>query len=646
MSPDDRSKYNNEDNFEDDLFKKYSFDEDKHKSRDYEDEDEIINSGRHAKRFPEDERFIPEEESRAQAEDDFFTDRDFEFRNGDTEEWDDDGARSTKIRAKRRKRRFIFTSVTVMVLLVLLSIGIVFGYRYIKNKYFSGTSESQPTQAETSIEIPSSIKLGRDLSIIIAGADSNLLEPQIKSLILSKYTVSDSRLVSLCMPVNALFDIPGFGQDTISKAAGFGGMDLMKLAVKNNLGVDVENYLLMDVISIVNKLESVKLKLSSEIEITNPDGSKTLLKEGENIINGETAYNFLSYFSGQNPDVSVSATGFQKILTDSIIKKIAGSQKGDLAGNLSKINDYIETDLSLEELAEIISTISQLKSEKNKIYTLDGRIVPLDEAGNIVIVPDISKVSSIFGVEGKAEQEEPVYETGQTVRVVVLNGAGTKGLAGQVSDLLKGLSFSDGKPRYEILPPGDAQNYNFVTTVISVKSEEDANIAALEHLTKVLMVLSGEINVNADQESDIVVIVGMDFDYNAAIANLENITGGQTVETGSQATETTEGSSAQTETYVLNILNGEGTQGIASTVKKILEDKLNSGGKVIEVKETKNADNFNYGATKIIIHKDKSGIKDIADRIKDILDVGEISESSDNVDNVDITVIVGSDYTK
>ena len=246
MSPDDRSKYDNEDNYEDDLFKKYSFNEDKDKNQDYEDEDEIINTGRHAKRFPEDERHFPAEESREQIEDDFFTDRDFEFRNADGDEWDDDGARSTRIREKRKKRRIIFTSITVMILLVLLSIGIVFGYRFIKNKYFSDTTESQSTQAETSIEIPSSIKLGRDLSIIIAGADSNLLEPQIKSLILSKYTVSDSRLVSLCMPVNALFDIPGFGQDIISKAVGFGGMDLMKLAVKNNLGVDAENYLLMD----------------------------------------------------------------------------------------------------------------------------------------------------------------------------------------------------------------------------------------------------------------------------------------------------------------------------------------------------------------------------------------------------------------
>ncbi|MBM3706255.1 MAG: hypothetical protein FJW66_07015, partial [Actinobacteria bacterium] len=87
-------------------------------------------------------------------------------------------------------------------------------------------------------------------------------------------------------------------------------------------------------------------------------------------------------------------------------------------------------------------------------------------------------------------------------------------------------------------------------------------------------------------------------------------------------------------------------QGIALTVKDILEDNLNKDGKVIEIKETKNADSFNYNVTKIITYTDKTGIKDMAEKIKTVLGVGAVSSSSSNPDNVDITVIVGSDYTK
>ena len=98
--------------------------------------------------------------------------------------------------------------------------------------------------------------------------------------------------------------------------------------------------------------------------------------------------------------------------------------------------------------------------------------------------------------------------------------------------------------------------------------------------------------------------------------------------------------------YDLNILNGEGTQGLALTVKKILEDNLNKEMVTINVKETKNADNFGYKTTKIIINSSKEGASGMADRIKSILGKGEVSESSSNPDNVDITIIMGSDYTK
>ncbi|MBN1298192.1 MAG: LCP family protein [Actinobacteria bacterium] len=642
MPPDDRSKYDDYDDNDEDIFKKYSFDDEEYKKDDDYDEDTEI-SGRHAKRFSDDFENKPEGEEPEKFENDFFTDGDFDFRNSGEADYED-GIRSSKAREKRKKRRIIFTSITVMILLVLLAIGIVFGYRFIRNKYFSPEGAETSAQTEDSIEIPSSIKLGRDLNILIACAGEDLLEPEIKSAILSKYTVSNARMVSLCMPVNTLFDVPGFGQHTLSESIELGGMDIMKLTLKNNLGVDAENYILMDVINIVNKLESIKLELSSDITITGSGGFTTELKEGENIINGETAYDFLNHFSGENPDVSISGTGFQKILADSIMNKIAGEQEGDLAKNLSKINDYIETDLSLEELAEVVSTIAMLDSDNNKIYTLDGRVVPLDEEGNIVIFPDTKKVSDIFGIESQLEDEEPVYETGQTVSVTVLNGVGTKGIAGQVSDILKGLEFSDGKPRYEMGAPGDAENYNFESTLIVVKAEDDSILKAADHISSLLMSGNANISVNEDQDRDIVVIIGKNFDYDVAIANLESA---GVSETSQDTAETEDSTPASSVTFVLNILNGEGTQGIAGTVKKILEEELNTEeAKAIEVKETKNADNFSYSDTKIITHTDKSGISDMADRIADILGVGAVSQSSDNPDNVDITIIVGSDFTK
>ncbi|MGZ5511552.1 MAG: LytR C-terminal domain-containing protein, partial [Nitrososphaeraceae archaeon] len=68
------------------------------------------------------------------------------------------------------------------------------------------------------------------------------------------------------------------------------------------------------------------------------------------------------------------------------------------------------------------------------------------------------------------------------------------------------------------------------------------------------------------------------------------------------------------------------------------------GNNIIKITETKNADNFNYKNTKIIIFTAETGINNVADDLKKLLGVGEISKSTNNVDDIDITIILGSDY--
>ena len=154
------------------------------------------------------------------------------------------------------------------------------------------------------------------------------------------------------------------------------------------------------------------------------------------------------------------------------------------------------------------------------------------------------------------------------------------------------------------------------------------------------------------QTTDLILIIGKDFDLEVATQKAAEAAAGTsgsegTAETSSQESSgTTAETAAAGEVFILNILNGEGTSGIALTVKSILEKELNKSQKTIKVQETKNADNFKYTATKIITHTDKAGIKEMAESIKKTLGVGTVSASSDNPDKVDITIIIGSDYTK
>ena len=52
--------------------------------------------------------------------------------------------------------------------------------------------------------------------------------------------------------------------------------------------------------------------------------------------------------------------------------------------------------------------------------------------------------------------------------MTVLNGVGTKGIARKTAELLRGLRFTDGTPRYNVTDVGDADNYDYTETQILV----------------------------------------------------------------------------------------------------------------------------------------------------------------------------------
>jgi N-acetylmuramoyl-L-alanine amidase len=212
----------------------------------------------------------------------------------------------------------------------------------------------------------------------------------------------------------------------------------------------------------------------------------------------------------------------------------------------------------------------------------------------------------------------------------ILNGVGVKGIAAKTSGLFKGLKFSDGKNKYRINIITDADNYNYKNTQIICRAGNQEIIKAAEEIKAILKVGNIATQSQTLNNSDLVIIIGRDY-LSASVS------------TATTETTTTGGTS---KSILINILNGQGTQGIAAKLKSKIETTLFNGENIFKITETKNADSFNYKVTKIIIFTGKTGVNDVADGLKKLLGVGEISKSANNVDNVDITIILGSDYKK
>ncbi len=549
--------------------------------------------------------------------DDFFKDDDFEFVDYDKEDHAGEGYRIKRIKERRKRKRLILSTILIMAILTLVAVGIVFGYRFIKNKYFSRGEISE----EESITIPQLLQLEYDVNIVIAGARENLLEPEINSILFTNYNSSRKELISLHIPTKTLMEIPGFGLESVDQSVKYGGMDLMRLTLENGLGMGADHHMLIDVYTVVNKLDGIEIKLDEPVVIKGSDNSEEELKQGVNLINGKTAVNFLLYFSGIRGDVPIENILKQRLIINSIIKEIAGENEKDLSSNLALVKNYIDTDLSDEELYKSIATFSEIEAEKSKSFALDVTSVELE--GSIFYVPDISRVSEIFAQEETVEEKETV--TGETVSLVVLNGAGTPGLANSVSEILMNLKYEDGKDKYSIVKTGNADNFNYNTTEIIVNSGEAYVMAAAENIKNVLKVGDISVREGVEAESDIIIVLGRDYNY-----------------------ELMEGEESEVpdETIKINVLNGEGTSKLAATVAGLIGEHFNAQEKVLEVAETKDADNWGYTQTEIIYFTSREGVEELARQIQEFLGAGVIKSSQDNADNVDITIILGSDYTK
>jgi len=96
----------------------------------------------------------------------------------------------------------------------------------------------------------------------------------------------------------------------------------------------------------------------------------------------------------------------------------------------------------------------------------------------------------------------------------------------------------------------------------------------------------------------------------------------------------------------LQVLNGAGTPGIAGKVGALFKDlKYDDGTAKFNLLQAKDADNYNYSATQIVVNSKEPGYMAIAEEIKNILKTGTIAQNAE-APTQSIVIIVGSDFGK
>lgn len=409
----------------------------------------------------------------------------------------------TAKKQKATRRRFILRRVAVIVVaLVLVGSGAAFGYA----KYLEGKMHPKGLMAKEIDKVISDPIPKEPVNFLVMGADAVEGDRgRSDSLILVHADFQNNKATMISIPRDFRVDIPGNGKDKINHSFNFGGPALTIKTVEQFTGLSINHYVVVNYegfINIVNSLGGIDVNVKEDMvddELGDP------LDKGLQHLNGGQALFYVRFRNTAMGDFTRIAD--QQNFARSLINegtRLKNTYK--IPAMIQMLSNYIETDMTISEMLGYANAVRGLKQENLTTVMLPG--VPDMIGGVSYVIPTQDKIDLILDAVKKNQPIDPLLledvDPGD-VNVKVLNGSGTEGMGGEVSDILANKGYS-------IVLVGNADKADYAKSIIYYAK---ANYAKA---LKVKSDLKGDIpdiqlteSSTLDPSVHVIVIVGKDF---------------------------------------------------------------------------------------------------------------------------------------
>ncbi len=443
--------------------------------------------------------------------------------------------RQERLKARKRKKR---QTIIRMALVFLLLAGLIAGImnfhavktwaakRYVSMR-IQNTTITQEDQPDLFQQLTKWIP-GETLNVLFIGIDKGSIpgeEGFTRSdvMILVSVNVKEKKAVLISIPRDTKVTIAGHGTQKINAAHAFSGPAGAVEAVKKLSGLDISDYAEVDFNAfkgIVDAIGGVPFHLDKTIN----DPMTGYLPKGDYILNGEQAL-IICRSRETLPNGDLDRIENQKKFLKAVMEKMVTYR--DIQGLLKILDSavtYLQTTMQPDLIFTLAEALQGMQVDDVEFATIPGDAPTpaagqpwyyiADPAGTAKLIDNVKKYCSTMTPEEEAavkaqqaqEQQALNAEVDRSkVRLAVLNGARTQGLAAQVADSMQQLGYTNVKT-------GNTMNaYTDTTVYYAPGHQAEANTVSKDLDPNGNYTLSEDSDVTSANNSSVVLVIGKDY---------------------------------------------------------------------------------------------------------------------------------------
>ena len=220
------------------------------------------------------------------------------------------------------------------------------------------------------------------------------------SIMIATINTRDNNLRLTSIMRDTYVQIPGFSDNKINAAYHNGGMKTLKKTIKQNFGISVDGYVLVNFDSfqqVIDALGGIEIELSEDevsyLNRTNyiSDYSNHNLHVGVNHMNGNQALGYarVRYVSKDGQYGDFARTLRHRTVMNAIYEKLMDKSSLELIAMVPKLMPLVTTDIKKDDLVNYLYQGVSVRSKNSKLETLN---VPVEGGYQITRVRSMSVI--------------------------------------------------------------------------------------------------------------------------------------------------------------------------------------------------------------------------------------------------------------